>query len=200
MRTIETKVYSFNELNEDAKQKAIEQVRNDEYRLCYDWYEFTYEYFKENQNYFDIDKIYFSGFWSQGDGAMFEYSRLNESLKEEFIDSLPLSNMRKNWLRNNVSISGKGSHSGHYYHEGCCYHAIYWEVDNLDISWSSNLGKFIESYSIDFEDFVISKYKDLCRDLYRELEKESDFLNSDEAIINDIEANDIEFLEDGTKF
>ncbi len=39
-----------------------------------DWYESVYEHFKEMMSVIGIrvDKVYFSGFWSQGDGACFD--------------------------------------------------------------------------------------------------------------------------------
>lgn len=197
MRIIETKVYSFDELNEDAKQKAIESVRDDEFYLDYQWYNNVYDWFIDSNKSFSVDKIYFSGFWSQGDGAMFEYSGIN--LQDEFIDQLDLSPMRKEWLRNNICTSGKGKHSGHYYHEKSCYHNIYWEIGNGDVHWSSNFGSWLTSFEDDFEEFVKDRYVDLSKDLYRKLEDEYNYLNSDECISEYIELNDIEFLEDGTE-
>jgi hypothetical protein len=41
MKTIETKVYEFNELSEDAKEKAREWYR--EGALDYEWYDYIYE-------------------------------------------------------------------------------------------------------------------------------------------------------------
>jgi len=198
MKTITTKVYSFNELSEDAKQKAIEN--NHEFNVHADWYEWIYEDFKIDNKDFDIENIYFSGFWSQGDGAMFEYSGISEDLKDEFIDSLSLSPMRKEWLRNNVYVSGKGIQSGHYYHEKSCSHSIYWEVDNGDLHYSTLFYEWLESFSGDFEDFVISKYEDICGDLYSKLSHSYDYLTSESAIIENIEANEFEFYEDGSTY
>ena len=137
----------------------------------------------------------FQWFWSQGDGAMFEYSGIKQQLVDEFIDSLNLSPMRKCWLENNIYVSGKGNHRGHYYHDNCCNHAIYWEVDNGDLHWSSNFHQWLESFSEEFESFVIDKYKDMCRDLHRDLEREYDYLTSEDAIIETM--NEYEFFENG---
>ena len=83
MRTIETQVYSFADLSESAKEYAREQYR--EHNLDYDWYTFTYDDAKTIGALFGlrIDTIYFSGFWSQGDGACFEggYQYRKEALK-----------------------------------------------------------------------------------------------------------------------
>ena len=204
MRTIEIKLYKFEELSEEAKQKVIEKM----YDINVDdafWYEFIYEDFEEKakQAGFDVSRgkrelnIYWSGFWSQGDGAMFEYDGLDKSLLIEFVDQLKLSPMRKQWLKSQVIISGNGKHSGHYYHENCCYHSINFEP-NFQWSEAINFNNWIESFIEEFENFVIDKYKDLCKELYRSLEKEYEYQTSKEAIIETIQANDYEFTEDGT--
>ena len=45
MRTIETVVYNFDELSEEAKKKAIESMAD--INVDYEWYEFIYEFDKE---------------------------------------------------------------------------------------------------------------------------------------------------------
>lgn len=193
MRTIEQNVYSFNELSEDVQKKVIE--KNYDINIHDDWYECITESYKEENKYFEVDNVYFTGFYSQGDGAMFEYSGIKQELVDEFIDSLNLSPMRKGWLKNNIYVSGKGKHRGHYYHEGCCYHAIYWEVDNGDIDWSGAFYEWLESFAGEFESFVIDKYKDICLGLYRDLEQHNEYLTSEEMIVETI--NEYEFFENG---
>ena len=195
MRTIEQKVYSFTELSEAVQKKVIE--KNYEINIHHDWYECITESYEDENKYFEVNKVYFSGFWSQGDGAMFEYSGIKQTLIDEFIDSLNLSPMRKGWLENNIYVSGKGKHRGHYYHENCCNHAIYWEVDNGDLHWSDNLYQWLESFEDEFEIFVIDKYKDLCCDLYRDLEQHYEYLTSEEMIVETIKFNEYEFFENG---
>jgi len=74
MRTFieEVKVYKFNELSDEAKQKAIENLHD--LNTSYDWDQFITDDFKEKMNAigFVVSNTYFSGFWSQGDGACFE--------------------------------------------------------------------------------------------------------------------------------
>ena len=194
MRTISVDLFLFDELSEDVQEKVID--KNRDINVDHNWWDFIYDMFKEDC-IFDVDNIYFSGFWSQGDGAMFEYSSIPDSLKNDFIDSLDLSPMRKNWLLNNVHISGRGKHRGHYYHEKCCGHSIYWEVDNGDLHWSTNFYRWIESFADDFERYVIDKYEDLCGDLYYRLETEYRWLTSDEQVAETILCNSYEFNENG---
>ena len=200
MKTIEIKVYSFDELSKQAKAKAIEN--NNEINIHEDWYEYIYEDFISLNKDFEIDRIYFSGFWSQGDGAMFEYSGISDSLKDEFIDSLDLSPMRKQWLLGNIYVSGKGKQSGHYCHEKSCSHSIYWEVDNGDLHYNAQplFYEWLERFAEDFEDFVISKYEDQANELYSNLSHSYDYLTSEDAIEETIIANDLEFYEDGSRY
>ncbi len=194
----EVKVYSLEDVksNPELLKKVLE--KHSDINTSFDWWDFVYENFKENNDeYFDIDKIYFSGFWSQGDGAMFEYSDISNRLRDIFIDGLDLSPMRKGWLRNNVSVSGKGVQRGLYYHEKSCSHTIWWEVDNGDLNWDRPLYQWIESFANDFENFVEELYVNLCSDLYSTLEKEYTYLISDEAILDSLECNEYEFTEDG---
>ena len=201
MKTIEVNLYSFNELSEEAQKFAIEKTQNSENYLDYDWYESTYEHHKEliQAAGFDIDRLYFSGFWSQGDGAMFEYSRFEgEILLNQFIDQLKLSPMRKNWIKNNICVSGKGTQGGMYFHENSCSHSINWEVDNGDLHYTRPFYQWLESIGEDFEDFVTKIYKDLCQKLYKALENEYNDLKSDETVKDYLMQDEFrEYLENG---
>ena len=194
MKTVEVNVYQFDELSDEAKEKAREWYRNGSFN--YEWWDFLYDDFKERAKEvgFDVTNIYFRGFWSQGDGAMFEYDYMRDKLRLEFINQLGLSAMRKDWLINNTMTSGRGKHRGHYYHSRCCEHNIYWEVDNGDLHY------WLESFESDFIDFVTDKYEDLCHELYKSLEKEYEYLNSDEVIDESLIVNEYEFDEDGNRF
>lgn len=200
MKTIEIKVYKFDELSEHAKEKAREWFR--EGNLYYNWWEFIYEGLKERAEEagFDVTNIYFSGFWSQGDGAMFEYDNIVDKLRLDFINQLGLSQMRKDWLINNTMISGRGRHRGHYYHSRCCNHSIYWEVDNGDLHYSTLFYSWLKSFASDFEEYVIDIYEDFCKKLYEELEEEYEYLNSDEVVDETIISNGYYFDEDGNIF
>jgi len=197
MRTkiIEQEIYSLDDVknNDELLKKVLE--KNHEINVYYDWWDCVYYDQKEKieEAGFSINNIYFNGFWSQGDGAMFEYDRIDDKLLNEFVDTLDLSPMRKQWIINNVYVSSKGHHRGHYHHEKCCSHSIYWEVGNGNLHWSTYFYQWLESFADDFEEFVIDKYEDLCNDLYRALEKEYDYLTSEESILESLESNEYEF-------
>lgn len=196
MKTITQTInlFKFEELIEEVQQKVIEKNRY--INTDFDWHESIFESFKEdNEKYFDIKNIYFTGFYSQGDGAMFEYSCINENLLNEAIESLNLQKWKKQILSTQICISGKGVQRGHYYHENSCDHTIYIEDNNN--GYYQNIYDLIDLYSSDIEDFIITKYKDICHDLYKNLENEHDYLQSDEVIKETLICNDYDFTEEG---
>jgi len=197
MRTVETKLYTFEELSAEAKQTAIENHRDIN---TYDgWWEPIFEGITEEaeQAGFHVGNIYFSGFWSQGDGAMFEYTTVGDTLLNKFVDQLDLSPLRKQWLRSQTFAQSEGTHRGHYYHENCCSHNVDFEPN---FGWNENFSNWISSFGDQYEEFVISEYKTLCRELYDRLSKYNDELTSDEDVADTIKMNDYEFTEDGQTY
>ena len=199
MRIVETKVYQFEELSATAKEVAIENHRDVN---TYDgWWDPIFEGITEQGAAlgFDITDIYFSGFYSQGDGAMFEYETINDTLLHAFVDSLDLSPMRKSWLKTQTFARGIGKHRGHYYHENCCSHNIDFEP-NFGWGASVNFYNWINSFYDQFEDFVIAEHKTLCRELYSRLSKYNDELTSDQYVADTIIMNEWEFDVNGNNF
>jgi len=84
---------------------------------CMDWWECVYENFKERMAKvgIEVDKIYFSGFWSQGDGACFE-GTINplRFFRKHFPTEYPTIRLV---LRHGGTARVSCKHSGHYYHE-----------------------------------------------------------------------------------
>lgn len=77
---------------------------------------------------FDIDNVYFSGFWSQGDGACFTGSLYYakgaaKRIREYAPQDVELHDIADRWTAlqkaNFYAISGRVTHSGHYSHSGC---------------------------------------------------------------------------------
>jgi hypothetical protein len=192
MRIIETKAFMFEELNSEARMKAIESFQyinvEDDF-----WHDNVIDDAKQIGLLMgiDIDKVYFSGFWSQGDGACFTgtYTYKKGSVKAvkeyapryEEVHSIAerLSAIQKD---NFYKLEATIKHSGHYYHEYCT---------NIDVYKDGN-------YTTDENDKALSDcLRDYMRWIYRQLEKEYDYQTSDEAIIDTIESNEYEFTEEG---
>jgi len=193
MRTVEIKTYTFEELSEKAQEKALDKFRhiNVEY---WEWWDYVYEMFKEDTTEFDVEKIYFSGFWSQGDGAMFEYSGISEKLVHEAIDSLDIPKYKREAMKSEVVFSANGTHKGHYSHERCCYHAMYFEVNDTH---RENIDQLFYEHHTELEEFIEERYRDLACKLYRQLEEEYEWHTSDDAVKEMLINNEYEFLENG---
>ncbi len=196
MREVVVKVYSFEELPATAKQVAIENHRDIE--VQHDWYQPMFEGFREKatQAGFEVEDIFFSGFWSQGDGAMFEYSRFNENMLKGFVTQLSIAEEQKQMLLDNADTCGKGIHRGMYYHENSCDHYTTLDATSDDQS----IADFVVQYEDEFDKYVLSTYKNLCGELYKDLNKYHDELTSDEYVAETLIQNDWEFTEDGNIF
>jgi hypothetical protein len=199
-------VYQFDELSDKAKERARQWYREacagDSY-----WSESVIESFVDSvapRMGWDIPKarhsrtqpaVYFSGFWSQGDGACFEgtwdpckvdaaalkadwtadtclhdiadkFDALKSVLTPDDCDDLPSASVKQR---------------GHYSHEFCTEFQCY--------------GMSAEQES-DFKEAS----RDLMRWLYRSLEKEYEYQNSDEVVDENIRANEYEFEENGERW
>jgi hypothetical protein len=192
MRILETKVYAFNELSDESKENACNRWRESETQFWgADW---VIDYFKEVAAIIGINvtNIYYSGFYSQGDGACFEgyYYYKKGSLKaikshapldtelHEIVSRL-CNIQRKSFYELEANIK----HRGHYYHELCT---------DIDVYHTSDY--FISS---DTEQDIKDALRSLMQWLYSELEKAYAYETSDEAIAETIESNEYEFTQDG---
>jgi hypothetical protein len=95
----------------------MSRVSNQSYLT--EWYGGVYQRYIEDllQDGFEVDEIYFSGFWSQGDGACFIGRVIDPALFLHAMngkDGLP-------WTRKLLAAGGEFNvsvcHSGYYYHE-----------------------------------------------------------------------------------
>ena len=205
MRTETIKIYKFKELSEEAKEKAIEKFYD--FNIYEGWWEHVYEMYKEDETGFDIDKIYFSGFWSQGDGAMFEGSPNEDILNfitPGYRTGYGNERYEKNWSRvikliknGDINIYGSFKHSGRYY-QSKSY------SDNLDAEmtndWYGKNYSNIEDICEDILYEIREYYEDLCNKIYHSLEQEYEYYTSREAIEESIIANEYEFTEDGEQY
>ena len=171
-----------------------------------EWWDSTYEMFKEEMEDRGVlvTDIYFSGFYSQGDGACFEGRVCDWEL---FLNKLGYdSPILTRFAKDTWSFSV--SHSGHYYHENCTHFSedmpnpdgesddwfigrfcIYNDPDDL-----RGKAELAVLRTFDYEAMTnqfVEMFKDSMRDLYRRLEEEYDYLTSDEAVKETIIANDL---------
>lgn len=206
---VETSVYAFEELSDSAKEKALDWYR--ESGFDHDWFEFVFEDFERVCDLLGIELrtvpvrlhgggarrkpcIWFSGFWSQGDGACFEgdYSfkrgasaavRCYAPQDGELLriaDALGAIQRR-----NFYQLSARLAHRGRYHHEYSMAIAV------------ERCGPHGQDMTGDAEEAVSEALRDLARWLYGQLEREHDHLMSDETLAEAIRANDYRFTEDG---
>ena len=201
MRTIITTVFKFAELSESAKAKAIQDNYNWNVEHS-DWNEFVKDDFTTIGKIIGIDfdhsantdgpRIWYSGFCSQGDGACFEgtwtYSKgMTKKIREHAPQDTELhriadrlADIQKRYF---YGITTQISHNSRYYHS----HTMQFEhYHQNDVEIPSHVTDEIESLLRDLADWY-----------YSALEKEYDYLTSDEAIAESLESNEVEFDEFG---
>ena len=166
----------------------------------HEWWDYIEEAFEERMETKGIfvSKIYFSGFWSQGDGACFDgriedwgkYLR-NLGYDDPILHALADEYWQMKW-----------THRGHYYHD----RSVWFDNDtHLDDEWNPydpddlrhDMWKAnIEQYHFgNLADEMKENIRGYMRELYRELEEEYNSLTSDEAVCESIIANDLLTLE-----
>lgn len=190
--TKEITLYSFDELSDKAKEKAINKIRYSESYLDWNWYDYTIEDFTnilETIGFNDV-KIGFSVFYSQGGGAHFTGSYRYKAgalahVKKEYPKYEALHTFAKELQelesKDFYSIRFKISHNGHYQHENCT------SFDFEDIR--NNYGYTNQGFN---EDGYMEACRSFMQEIYSSLKKEYDYLMEDEQIIDFI--NNHEFL------
>lgn len=197
MRVIETKAFQYDELTDAAKQVARDWFKG---IACQgsDWYESTYDDAKQAAKIIglDIDKIYFSGFSSQGDGACFEGSYRYapgavKAIKAYAPQDVELHRIAKalqaEQRRNFYQLRASTKHRGHYYHAYCMAVSVEDVRDNYG------------NCSDDAESEITELLRDFANWIYKQLEKEYEYQTSDENAEEMILANEYEFDENGNR-
>lgn len=195
----------FDALPEDLKDKILDKYRHWNVEHI-EWWDGVYDCFKADMDKIgiEVDKMYFSGFWSQGDGACFEgrvYSW------EDFLTSLgytcpALIALAETGWRFSVK------HRGNYHHENCTrFDACLNTLDSNDAVDDDDFAQTFSPYQSeiqtaawmaliadykrdDLEEQFTEAFKDHMRALYNQLEEEYDHLTSDEEILDSLEANE----------
>ncbi|WP_290686712.1 MULTISPECIES: antitoxin of toxin-antitoxin stability system [unclassified Haematobacter] len=206
---IETTVYRLDELPEAAKDSARAWYRAG--ALDDDWHDAVYEDFQRVAEILGIRLrtravrlmgggtrhepcIWFTGFWSQGDGAAWEgwyefrkgavadiraHAPQNGDL-HRIADSL-LAVQRRNFYQLQAGVR----HCGRY------YHAFTMEIDVTRDSPTA------QEATEDAETIVTEALRDLARWLYRQLERECEYLSFDAALDEAIVLNGYTFTVEG---
>lgn len=213
-RIKETLVYKFEELSDEAKEKARNWWR--ESGLDYEWWECTFEYVSEVADILGIDlrtrkvrlangdmrsgciNIEFSGFYSQGDGACFNgtYAYAKDSLKkitktwpeEHDLQSIAkaLQEVQRTANYELRATVSPGARSNFYSHEMTRHIEVWHNVDH-------------DRLTDEMEEGIKEALQDFMRWIYAKLKEEYNYLNSDEQVDEAILANGYEFDENGNR-
>jgi hypothetical protein len=206
MKTVSISLYSFDELSPESKVKALNKFRYFQTEGI-QWHDFLFEEFKKFGSVLgiEIENIYFRGFGSQGDGACFigSYAPKPNILKElepqvkdehgKVIAGLGILAEIAEHLEEaqgkypNLYASIEKSTSNRYVHKNSVDIFAY-QVDDQ--------GK--ENNLVVLE--LITAFKSFMDWMYRTLEKEYEYLTSDEQVKEFINANEYEFFANGEIF
>jgi hypothetical protein len=196
MQVVELKLYDFQELSDDAKEKARDWFRSIQSEDSF-YAECVMDDAKEIGKCLgiDIENIYFSGFSSQGDGACFEgvykyragwreaLNQCRPNNKELFKIGETLQAIQK---RHFYKLRAKCLHRGPYYHSGC----MTVEVEHLDDIYRDIQGS---------ESDIIDTLREFADWIYKILEDDYYFYMSNEQIDESIEINGYTFTESGAR-
>jgi hypothetical protein len=151
-----------------------------------------------------VDKIYFSGFWSQGDGACFVGSLDNALtyLNHHHVDQFP---MLRKLIEMGGTVWATSDHRGRYYHSSSvsinaeC--EAFWQCANpkseLQEAVIQRWDGMVDKEIVDFEAALAEQWRTYMNDLYTKLEEEHDYLTSDDGVWDTLVANElIEDLEE----
>lgn len=205
MRTVETIIYNVEDLKKEELKELRDRVleKHRDINVDYDgWYECIEEDFKEkltSLGYDDIEATW-SGFWSQGDGASFtgEIWISEDVLKRLYPDHEELKQSIKNMIIDNVKINVVRNSYYRYVHSN----TIFAELDTYDLDYiledhprlEDKVNKVLEI----IENNINKEIEQLSDDYYDDLRAYYYEMTSDDQVLETLEANDYEFLEDGS--
>jgi len=184
-KTIKIKIYSFNELSNEVKEKILEEYRDINVNYSA-WADVVIDEWKmklKDLGYFNVE-IYYSGFYCQGSGAYFTGKvDVNEWIKKH------KAKTRFKKLLKEIE-------------QGCFY--------EIRINHGYRYKMYVEYEAEGMSDKAYGQLKEvvnwieqeayeLSEKIYKDLEREYEYLISDEAVIDTIKENNFEFLEDGSR-
>ena len=221
MRIKETNVYHYDELSDTAKEKAREWYRTG--ALDYDWWEFIYEDVEQRTKELGIElaqkpvrlmndgtryapEIYFTGFYRQGSGSSFAGRWRAQDLQVDTLKKNCPTDTELHRIADVLEDCAK--------EDGEMWADITAKRDNW-ISVEVNDGETIEEQLNELEykspeyntlsatceqraDEVTQALQDFNHWIFQCLEKEYEWLTSDERVEESIVANKYEFTEDGS--
>jgi hypothetical protein len=216
--TKEITIYKWEELSQSAQQKARDWYIEG---MDYNWWDSVYEMAIEDgkEKGFYIDKIYFSGFYSQGDGASWiGQVDVRQWLEENCEDSIGLSA----WcalIQEDVvdKFSKVVANNSHYCHESTMqFGDVEDHTDEFVDDWQMELPSIFKGMEVQhlfdiidtdpnctlkstegITQAITESGRDYAKDIYARLREEYEYLCSEEMMLDHFNCNDYHFTEEG---
>jgi hypothetical protein len=198
----------YKELSDEAKEQAFK--RHQEYAQSNDyyWWESTQEYWAEKLEglgiYTATDSMHFSGFGSQGDGACFtgsinlkEFLEAHPDLKKEHVNLymavVPFDTRGAACEYFDIELTRVLGIKSSYSHENTVQLGS-WDLNILP-EYDTEDGEDYERLIIDAEADIEWQCREYMKELYKDLEKEYEYMQSMECFLEEVDYKD--FNEDG---
>lgn len=196
MQTIEIKIYEFNELSNEAKENAIEQIRQKRYN-CNDYSEWiTDDCYLFEPKHDELFKLFGDDYAKMnnpiiGNSRKNIYFNLDRNRHIDASEAMIINNekMFLSWLEIPENMFDK----------------IYFSIKSTNSRYSDTYISFEENEcDYQFSDIELKilenakdKFSDHMENVLNNLESYFDYCFSDESLINEIEINDYKFTENG---
>ncbi len=189
MQTVTINTYKFSELSEEAKKKAIDWYKDLESQDLLPFFADECNETLEAAGFVGA-KVSYSLGWCQGDGLSFNADYYSK-LEELFLADLGAGKERTAKLLAESCTQVIKGNTGRYCYASKSDIDLYIDANNYNElnNINATVGRVLSS----FEDL----YMDICKKLEKQGYAEIDWSLSDECIIENIEANDYDFLETG---
>lgn len=175
MRTVETKLFSFDELSEDAKQKVI--ANNYDINISYDWWQFIYEDAANvglKLKSFDLDRNrHATGEFTQ------DADHCARRILAEHGENCETYKLAKNYFAEYNDLVTK-------YSDGI-------QTDKVTEGNECEFDQEADELESEFLKNLLEEYASI-------LQRECDYQQSEEAIIETIQCNEWEFTADGKPY
>lgn len=192
MRTIRTKVYKFNELVVDAQQNAIEAIRQDyyEYNDFASWAVDDCALFEPKHQ--ELEEL----FGKDYDFPLIKNTRESiyfDTDRNSFLDcakAMEVTNDKQFLLWLGIDTNSAGLED------------IAFDIFAPNYIYADTTIEF-DDYNSDYDDLIenaTKKFNNHIKDVLERIKADIDYRFTDEAIIDDIEANEWEFYKNGKKY
>lgn len=195
VKTITYNVYTFDELPENIKEAVVKDHGEE---LANDWDYFfadgVVEEWKsklEEQGFSNPD-ICYTGFWSQGDGASFTCNNIDMIKLCDHLELWPLGKEKtyKTLINELLETAYIKRTNTHYYHErSTTYYAFAINTYRCRRAQRA-FATFLQDIESAVEDHIIS----LGIDIYKALEDDYEYYQSDEYVIQDLKERDYHYV------